>query len=97
MPGKRGREGWLASIERCRWQRSSDTSDYGVLDCCFPAKGAGCLETGLRVVDQVVPFGHVLGDAEFIDKAVNELLVRDRLAKVIKLGTDPVEVVQVAP
>ena len=65
------------------------------MDCCFPAEGAGCLETGLRVVDQVVPLGHVLRDAESIDKAVNELLVRDRLAKVIKLRAYPVEVIKI--
>ena len=47
-------------------------------------------------MDQVVALGHVLGDAESIDKAVNDLLVRDRLAKVIKLGADPVEVVEVS-
>ncbi len=96
VPCKRGRESWLASIKGCRWQRSSDTSNYGVLDCCFPAKGASCLEVGLGVVDQVVSFGHVPGNAESIDKTVNELLVRDKLTKVIKLRADPVEVVEVA-
>ncbi len=49
-----------------------------------------------RAVDQVVPLGHVLRDAESIDKVVNELLVRDRLTKVIELGFDHVEVVEIA-
>ena len=65
------------------------------MDRCFPAEGAGCLEAGLGIVDQVVALRHRLGDAESIDKTVNELLVRNWLTKVIQLGADPVEVVQV--
>ena len=42
-------------------------------------------------MDQVVAFWHVLKNAEAIDEAVNELLVGDRLTKVIQLRADPVE------
>jgi hypothetical protein len=44
-------------------------------------------------VDQVVAFRHVFRNAETIDQAVNKLLFWDRLAKVIQLGSDPVEVI----
>jgi hypothetical protein len=47
------------------------------------------------VVDQIVAFRHVFRNAEAIDKAVNELLVWDRLTKVVKLRAYPVEVIQV--
>ncbi len=65
------------------------------MDRCFPAEGAGYLEAGLGIVDQVVALRHVLGDAESIDQTVNEFLVRNWLTKVIQLGADPVEVVQI--
>jgi hypothetical protein len=47
-------------------------------------------------VNQVVTFGHVLRDAESVDKAVNQFPVGNWLTKILQLGADPVEVIQVA-
>jgi hypothetical protein len=44
-------------------------------------------------MDQVVALRHVFGNAEAIDKTVNELLVWDRLAKIVQLSANPVQVV----
>ncbi len=53
-------------------------------------------QTGLWIVDQVVAFRHVFRNAKPIDKAVDEILFWHRLAKVIQLSPDSVEVLEVA-
>ncbi len=93
MSCKRSGECGLANIKGCWRKRSSDTSNDGVLDSGLSAQSAGCLEGGLGVMDQVVALRHVFGNAETIDKTVNELLVWDRLAKVVQLSANPVQVV----
>jgi hypothetical protein len=46
-------------------------------------------------VNQIVSLCHILRDAEAVDQAVYQLLVGDRLAKVVQLSPNPVEVVQI--